>query len=328
MSILIPDVSEFQANVDWARLNKWNGGHAIIRAAYGSRHVDRAWYTGERRADFWRHGGKTLGIYQYLVASQSAATQARALAKIVGKLRRDEYLICDLEEGSGNQHARWIQWHDTLVSLGYSSRQLWLYSGEYFYKVHGLVPIANSATHTWVAAYQRHEPSDVAHSLWQYTNTAVVPGISGHVDCSQFDGSLAAWLTLVTGTKPVPAPRPKPTPAPVIRHPFAKLKTDGDLGPITISALNYWLGDKQGTHMTTKAILALQHKVGSAADGEWGRHNCALHDATCKSDTTHDLQHYLVHRGGQTRLRITSHLDIATIKGLQSFLNKNVGHYA
>lgn len=47
----LPDISEFQPNVDWAQVVKQNGGAAVIRAMYGANHVDKAWYNGARRAD-------------------------------------------------------------------------------------------------------------------------------------------------------------------------------------------------------------------------------------------------------------------------------------
>jgi hypothetical protein len=179
VTIHLPDVSEFQPNVDWAKVNKSNGGAAIIRAAYGTSHLDHAWYGGARRKDFWSHGGKVLGIYQYLVADQDPVAQARALRKIVGKLQPGEFLVCDLEEGGGDQAHRFHAWADELSDLVYPGYQgHWLYSSSYFFQAHGLMPIAHSKTHTWVAAYGSIEPS-VPHSLWQYTSTGVVPGTPG-----------------------------------------------------------------------------------------------------------------------------------------------------
>jgi GH25 family lysozyme M1 (1,4-beta-N-acetylmuramidase) len=52
----LPDVSEFQPNVDWGQVVQDTGGAAIIRAMCGTSHVDRAWYNGARRADAHEKG--------------------------------------------------------------------------------------------------------------------------------------------------------------------------------------------------------------------------------------------------------------------------------
>src|SRR3954470_15028893 len=99
----LPDVSEFQPDVNWADVVAHNGGAAIIRAMYGTGHVDAAWYGGARRADAHKAGVKALGIYQYLVAGEDAGAQAEAFVKLLGKLEPGEFAVLDLEEGGGSQ---------------------------------------------------------------------------------------------------------------------------------------------------------------------------------------------------------------------------------
>jgi GH25 family lysozyme M1 (1,4-beta-N-acetylmuramidase) len=279
----LPDISEFQANVNFAQLNAWNGGAAIIRAAYGAGHVDRAWYGGARRDAFWKNGGKVLGIYQYLVASQDAAAQANALAHIIGALRKNEFVICDLEEGGGDQLARWQTWqHIINAHLGYSGYTgAWLYSGDYFFRSHGLMPVADSKVHTWVAAYQGNEPTDVPHALWQESSHASVPGVGSGVDLSVYPGSIAQLRTLVAGAAPTP-PRPAPPkpapPRPVVDRHRIKL-VQGALGLHQDGF--WWHGtDTAFLHERARArnhfgvdvhrVIGLQHAVGVRGDGDWG----------------------------------------------------------
>ena len=106
--VLFADVSEFQRNIADAAYLKWSKA-IVIRAMYGTR-VDEAWYAGVRRADLHAGGARWLAIYQYIRADQDAAAQGRALAALVGKLQPGEQIIGDLEEGSGNQQARWVAW--------------------------------------------------------------------------------------------------------------------------------------------------------------------------------------------------------------------------
>lgn len=194
----LPDVSEFQPNVDWGAVAKHNGGAAIIRALYGASHVDKAWYGGARRKDAHKHGIKVLGIYQYIVASQDALAQAEAFVHLVGHLKPGEFAIADLEEGSGDQAHRahaWLKHVDQhLTYPGYHGA--WLYSGASFYQSSGMMSIAQSKRHTWVAAYGSVEPS-VPHSLWQHTEKEAWPGI-GNCDCSIFHGDLQGLRKLVT----------------------------------------------------------------------------------------------------------------------------------
>jgi GH25 family lysozyme M1 (1,4-beta-N-acetylmuramidase) len=102
----LPDVSEYQSNVDWAKVKAKNGGAAIIRALYGANHVDKAWYNGARRADAHAKGIRALGIYQYLVKDQDAVQQAQKFVDLVGSLRPGGFAIVDVEEGDGDQSAR------------------------------------------------------------------------------------------------------------------------------------------------------------------------------------------------------------------------------
>jgi hypothetical protein len=200
----VADVSEFQPNINWAQYVAENGGAAIVRAMYGSTHVDTSWLNG-RRAAAHAGGVGLLGIYQYLRADQDAAAQAKTLMAQVGSLRQGEFLVCDLEEGSGSQLSRANAWLATANRLpaypGYNGA--WLYSGLNFAQTHGLSGLFSGTDHhTWVAAYQSGEPT-LGHSLWQHSNGTLArctyepwAGM-GFVDCSSKAGGLAEFQSLV-----------------------------------------------------------------------------------------------------------------------------------
>lgn len=198
--VLMADISEFQADIADAAYLNWS--QAIgIRAAYGAEHDDNAWYGGARRDALHAGGAKAILIYQYLVAGQDAAAQAHALVSLVGRLRPGEKLICDLEEGEGDQSARWRQW-SAVIAAAYGTTHgatPWLYSGLYFASAHGLRP-------QWLAAYQGSEPA-ASHILWQFTAAFPVPGI-GLADCSIYRGSISQLAALMY-QPPQPAP-PEP----------------------------------------------------------------------------------------------------------------------
>lgn len=195
----LPDVSEFQPSIDWKQVAARNGGAAIVRAMYGSAHVDNAWYGGARRTSAHQEGIGVLGIYQYVVQTEDPVAQAQAFVSLVGKLHPGEFAAMDLEEGAGDQLGRaeaWLKYVDQhLTYPGY--RGSWLYSGAAFFEAHDLMPVAGSRRHTWVAAYGTVEPA-VPHTLWQHTNAEQWPGI-GPCDCSIFHGDVAGLRAAVGG---------------------------------------------------------------------------------------------------------------------------------
>lgn len=193
--VRIADVSEFEPEVDDAVYLRWSLA-VIFRALYGAFHVDHAWYGGQRRQFFHDGGARFVGIYQYIVASQSILAQAAALIELVGQLREGEVIIADIEEGSGDLAETWHIWSSAIE--GALGDKPWDYSGLNFAADHGLQPV------DWVAAYRAAEPT-VPHTLWQCTSTATIPGIPGQCDMSIYHGtvdSLAAKAHGGTRTAP------------------------------------------------------------------------------------------------------------------------------
>jgi hypothetical protein len=195
-SVLLADVSEFQPNIADATYLNWSKA-IVIRAMYGSGHVDRAWFGGARRGNLLSGGARFLGIYQYLVAGQDAVAQARSLCSLLKTLNKGEVVICDLEEGGGNQSGRWAAWkHVVQTELGDTP---WDYSGSFFAGSTGIAPVS------WVAAYGSSEPS-APHRMWQFTDRYSVPGV-GSSDCSVFHGTIDQLANLAHGgSQPVPQP--------------------------------------------------------------------------------------------------------------------------
>ena len=189
-----PTVSEFQPDIHDATYLRWSKA-IVIRALYGTR-VDRAWYGGARRDALHAGGARFVGIYAY-ITGQDVTAQAKALISLLGKLRPGEKVIADIEEGPGNQQARWVTWAKAINAALHDPP--WDYSGLNYAATHGLQPV------TWVAAYGSHEPSP-PHKLWQFTDRYSVPGV-GTCDCSVFHGTIdqLAALAYQGARKPVPA---------------------------------------------------------------------------------------------------------------------------
>jgi hypothetical protein len=203
MTVLLPDLSEFQPSADMAGIKHANGGAAIIRACDGASHADHVF--GRTRPDAHKAGFAFLGIYQFLDAGVDVATQARAFCAIVGKLAPHEIPILDLEQGSGSQAGRAAEWLAlTGTALG---KRPWLYSGLSFAETHGLAPFFDGPdVHTWVAAYGHQEPA-LGHTLWQSTNGVTGANITdwpgaGRCDTSIYHGTLAELAALADPAAP------------------------------------------------------------------------------------------------------------------------------
>lgn len=197
----LADVSEFQT-VDWPAYVE---PAVVIRALYGTSHVDKHWAANIAAARA-RAGLRVRGIYHYIVASQDIAAQAHALVALIkaaGGLRPGEFVIADIEEGTGDLRARFETWVQIVhAGLGGVEGE---YSGVAFARAH-LGDFAGASL-VWVAAYQSNEPTD-HHQLWQYTDRQSFAGISAPCDGSVFHGSIDQLYALVTGASPSPQEDP------------------------------------------------------------------------------------------------------------------------
>ena len=201
----LADISEYQANIADAAYLAWSRA-VVIRALYGATHDDAAWYGGARRAALHQGGARFVGIYAYLVASQSGAAQAQAFHQLVGAIQPGEVFIADFEEGD---HTLLTGWYNEMLTLyGQSiAPYLWTYTGLDFGESQGVLPVQ------WIADYTRAEPA-TPHTLWQFSETYPVPGV-GTADCSVFHGPVAAlaalaWQPFTPQEAPVTITTPPP----------------------------------------------------------------------------------------------------------------------
>jgi hypothetical protein len=214
VSLLVPDLSEWQRDVNWTELVA--SYPAVIVRAYNGYREDHQFELN--RAHAHAAGVRALGLYAYLVADRNELDQAAEFVHTVGSLRAGEWPIVDCETGAGDQSARVRAWAAHVArSLG--NEQPWLYSGQAFYREHGLAHAGVPATRTWLAAYDGHEPAE-GHELWQYTDHRTVPGVTGPVDCSQFHGTIEQLLAAIRPPAPTQGPTTHPShPYPAGLHP-------------------------------------------------------------------------------------------------------------
>lgn len=194
-NINIPDISEFQGNVDW---NNLDADIAIVRLCYGDLAVDK-------HADVNIEGARkrcvARGWYCYLVAGRDPVAQANTFIRILlahGGLKPNEFVVVDDEESNGaNEVARtnaFLQRCD--AALGETDAQDWWYSGLNFSIAHNMQAAKG---HRWIAAYSSREPT-ASHDLWQFTSSATLRGITGKVDMSVYHGTVNDFIKLIGGT--------------------------------------------------------------------------------------------------------------------------------
>ena len=237
MTLTIADYSEFQGVV------RPNGQQVVIIRAHNGWRPDIDFVAN--RAAAHAAGCAAVGLYQYLLAGLDVGAQANELCDLVGTLAPNEWLICDLEEGQGDEQSRWQAWED-IVAGRFDRRPGWLYSGEAFAAAHNLHP-------DWEAAYGSVEPPQ-PHKLWQ--DTDVYPWPWGRADASVFDGNLAEFLVAagITTTPPVPAgPNPPEVEVLLVRDP--------------VSGACYLTNGVNKTYIGTPADLsALQGRLGQPVE--------------------------------------------------------------
>jgi GH25 family lysozyme M1 (1,4-beta-N-acetylmuramidase) len=215
-SLLVPDFSEWQGEVDWAHLVKGGFPAAIIRAYNGSR-ADHQWVRNRSQAH--AHGIRALGLYSFLLPGGvgSINHQAQEFVGLVDKLQPGEWVICDYE--AEHLHPDMLRTWIDYVGAHLHGTKPWAYAAEYLFRTDDLAGVV-PATRTWLAAYGQREPHE-GHELWQYTDHMTgLPGLGGHaVDCSTFHGSVEQLLHAVAGA---PGPSGEPTQGPTThsRFPF------------------------------------------------------------------------------------------------------------
>ena len=198
----IIDVSHHQGTVDWAKVLASGVVGGICKATDGQTFKDdkfKANWAALGRA------GAVRGAYHFArPEASSGRSQAVAFLEQVGQPKPSDLLVLDLEEGSGDL-SRWSLDFLGAVEQATGLRP-WFYSGLKFIEAH-ITDAALARYPLWLARY-RPTPPDAprpwsAWRLWQHTDKATVPGVTGPVD-----ESFGASSTVVTDPEPVPVATP------------------------------------------------------------------------------------------------------------------------
>ncbi|MEU7473877.1 lysozyme [Streptomyces sp. NPDC044984] len=209
------DVSHWQGAINWTSVRNSGIQFAWMKATEGTTYKDPSFNTNYPAA---HHAGVIRGAYHFaLPNASSGATQANYFASSGGGWSRDNLTlpgVLDIEHNpygamcyglSTTQMRGWINdFYTTYKSR--TSRDVVIYTTASWW---------NTCTGNWTGMYGK-SPLWVAHwtsaasptipsgfptwTVWQYTSTGSVSGVSGNVDRDQFNGSRDRLLALANNT--------------------------------------------------------------------------------------------------------------------------------
>jgi len=202
------DVSKFQGDIDWQRLERQGLHFVIMRAAYG-RDPDPDF---ERN---WKDADATCMLrapYQFFLAHHGPSAQAEAMHGLVKEAMAggpELPPVVDVEAGSYNgdlcrdRVAAQRFAADLAAYLNAferaSGRQMMIYTAENFWKCLPAHPDLPGGRPLWIASYTEARAPDMppgwqSWTFWQRTDRAKAEGIDGKVDGDRFNGSPSAVL--------------------------------------------------------------------------------------------------------------------------------------
>lgn len=188
------DVSEWQGDIDFARVKEAGIEVVYIRAGQGFSYEDAQF---ERNYEQAKRYGFKIGVYHYMTARsvEDARTQAQFFVSLISGKQIDCKLAMDFESfGSLNRsqiNEIALAYMDEVKRL--SGKEVVVYSNTYDATYVFNSEVAREPL--WVAQYGVSEPQDNGNwENWvgyQYSSTGRVSGINGNVDLDQFtDGIL------------------------------------------------------------------------------------------------------------------------------------------
>lgn len=189
------DVSHYQGAIDWAKVKAAGVEFAIIRAGYG-KYAYQEDPCFEDNIEGAYNAGIPVGVYWYSYADTAAeARQEAEVCLTVIKPYEDmitlpvffdqEYEPAILAAGNSIRTQCCVAFIEAIEAAGYKAG---LYGSQDWLQNKIDLSGLPEGTVVWCALYGA-EP-EVEHTIWQYTSTGKVNGISGNVDLNEADDSL------------------------------------------------------------------------------------------------------------------------------------------
>ena len=229
---VIIDLSHHNPEPDWPTLKASGVVGVILKATEGTSYVDPT-FAGRR--DRALRAGLAVASYHYQKPGNVGQQMLHYLDVVAPG--RGERVVVDYED-TGCTLDELEQAVTALFNAGLDL-QVTVYSGSLIKQQLGTdVNAVLAKAALWIAHYtQSPSPSWPkgtwpVWSLWQYTDKAMVSGVSERVDGNRFNGSngnAAKWLA-PAAEAPVPAPVPPPEPIPAVTEPQFEISLKVDPG--------------------------------------------------------------------------------------------------
>ena len=187
------DVSSHQKDINWTKVGTdSNIKFVYIKATEGSTYVSPHYNVNVQQA---RQQGILVGSYHYLRSTSSIQSQYRSFIKTAAIATQDLIPMIDVEKRGSWSRKQLIDSLHLLASLierHYGVRPM-IYSTMSFYN-RNLSPYFNEYP-LYIGRYSKKTPEitwNGRYTIWQYTETGQVNGISTKVDLCRFSDNF--WL--------------------------------------------------------------------------------------------------------------------------------------
>lgn len=200
------DISHFNGSPDWARVKAAGILGVIHKATQGAKSVDSTFAAARTAVPAV---GLLWGAYHFGTGDEEGSAQAQFFLDTV---KPDAHTLCVIDfepnpSGTEMPLDHLFGWIETVQAA--TGRAPVVYGGKSL-----LFPAIGKSTHPtlaacplWIAEYNTLAepvgiPSQVwkTWSLWQYSESGTVDGVTGNVDRSRFNGTADALTAWWTGT--------------------------------------------------------------------------------------------------------------------------------
>lgn len=208
------DVSEHQGSIDWA-IVKNQIDFAILRCGYGkdiASQDDKYWITNKNACEEY---GIPYGVYLYSYATSvtAAKSEAEHVLRLIKGCNLSYPVFYDMEDESQSGLGRSLlaqiaeAFLTTIEDAGY---YVGVYANTNWFSNYLTASIFDNYD-KWLAQYASSVTYDGEYTIWQYSSSGTVDGISGRVDMNY---SYKDYPSIINPPTPIVPPEPEPEPAP------------------------------------------------------------------------------------------------------------------
>lgn len=187
------DVSAWQGNIDWKTVSEYGMGFAILRITEIGNKIDS---TFEANYQGCIKYSIPVGVYKYSYATtlSQIKEEANIVIQTLNKRKLDYPVFLDLEDPCQENipESTMMQminaFRSIVINAGY---KFGIYCSEYWYNSH--LPEEAKKYDCWLASYPEDDQGWLEERLrpengigWQYSQNAIIPGISDPVDRNVF----------------------------------------------------------------------------------------------------------------------------------------------